>query len=76
MKNKLWIRFNYNDEEFEDYNIIKYNIYEKLGYVLLTYHNEEMKSNVCRPVYLDGVEFIEICQDGICTEIINIKKGE
>lgn len=82
MKNELWIRFNYNDERYEDYNIIEYNIieynniYKNLNYVFIKFYDEEMERVLCRSIYLNDVDYIEIYKDGICILIKDIKKED
>lgn len=72
--NDIWLRVNYDDERCEEYNVIQFNIYKNLNYILITQYNEELKANTRRPIYLNNVDYIEVYKDGICEKIIDIKE--
>lgn len=75
--NKYWLRINYEDETFEEYNATSYKLTE--NWLSYKYYDEDSGKLKQSGLVLDRfkkVINIEVYKNGICMQIINMVGGE
>lgn len=75
--NKYWLRINYEDETFKEYNATSYKLSENwLSYELYDEDSGELIQNGLVLNRFKKVINIEVYKNGICVQIINMVGGE
>lgn len=75
--NKYWLRINYEDETFEEYNATSYKLSENwLSYELYDEDSGELEQSGLVLNRFKKVINIEVYKNGICVQIINMVGGE
>lgn len=75
--NKYWLRVNYEDETFEEYNVASYKLSGNwLSYKYYDEDNEKLKQSGLVLDRFKKVTYIEVYKNGICMQIINMVGGE
>ena len=75
--NKYWLRINYEDETFEEYNATSYKLIGSwLSYKLYDEDSGKLQQKNLVLNRFKKVINIEVYKNGICMQIINMVGGE
>lgn len=75
--NKYWLRINYEDETFEEYNVTSYKLSGNwFSYKYYDEDNGKLKQSGLVLDRFKKVINIEVYKNGICVQIINMVGGE
>ena len=75
--NKYWLRINYEDETFEEYNATSYKLSGHwLSYKLYDEDSSKLRQKNLVLNRFKKVINIEVYKNGICVQIINMVEGE
>ena len=75
--NKYWLRINYEDETFEEYNATSYKLIGNwLSYKLYDEDSGKLRQKNLVLNRFKKVINIEVYKNGICMQIINMVGGE
>lgn len=75
--NKYWLRINYEDETFEEYNATSYKLSGNwFSYKYYDEDNGKLKQSGLVLDRFKKVINIEVYKNGICVQIINMVGGE
>ena len=75
--NKYWLRINYEDETFEEYNATSYKLTGNwFSYKLYDEDSGKLRQKNLVLNRFKKVINIEVYKNGICVQIINMVEGE